>query len=363
MVSLRRLAYRIVYGNRLSVIPPTQRPYVVAGVRRFHERRHRRRLRRAPVLSAAEYRATVPAGEIEEFIGCPLCTEDRVQPLFRPSSSKASARWSYRVVRCPGCGFLYRNPNIKPERLGELYAGNYSTFLSGDYASKRRRRYELTLRMFAPVFGDGDGRRLLDFGCGTGLFLGEAERRGFKAYGVDLSPDSVARARSRLGTAKAFAGAPMDIPEIAAGEFSVITMWSVLAHLPRPVNDLSMLRSLLEPEGVLLILTVNANSLLLKAQRSRWNGFTKNHLMFYSPDTLPRLLALAGFVGVAIRPFYGDTVEAGTTALSADRVARLRRTVDRTQGGNMMRALAFASDAAVQRWGGGFDVQRLRQAA
>src|SRR5690606_2025214 len=275
-----------------------------------------------------EYRAKVPAAEIEEYIGCALCGESSVQPLFRPSRRQRSARWSYRVVRCPGCGFLYRNPNIKPERLGELYADRYSAFLSGSYTRKRRRRYVLSMQAFGSVLADAGGRRLLDFGCGNGLFLREAEKRGFKAFGVDLSPDSVEQARKHLRTAEVFVGAPMDVPEIAAGDFGDITMWSALAHLPRPVDTLTTLRSLLAPDGVLLILTVNANSLLLKAHGSRWNGFTKNHLMFYSPDTLPRLLELAGFAGVAFAPFYGDTVEAGTTALSADRVARLRRAVD-----------------------------------
>ena len=55
------------------------------------------------------------------------------------------------------------------------------------------------------------------------------------------------------------------MPEIAAGGFDVVTMWSVLAHLATPVEDLTMLRGLLSDDGALMILTVNANSLLLKA--------------------------------------------------------------------------------------------------
>ena len=34
------------------------------------------------------------------------------------------------------------------------------------------------------------------------------------------------------------------MPEIAAGGFDVITLWSVMAHLPRPLDDLRMLRGL-----------------------------------------------------------------------------------------------------------------------
>jgi 2-polyprenyl-3-methyl-5-hydroxy-6-metoxy-1,4-benzoquinol methylase len=359
MVSARGILRRVVYGKRLNLIPPTQRPYAVPLMRRYHEWRHARLLRRRPIVPIEEYRSSVSCGEIEEFIGCTLCGDTRQQPLYQPAGRQESRRWSYRVVRCPGCGFLYRNPNIIPERLGDLYADSYSSFLSGTYAEKRVRRYRLTMQAFHPVFDDGEGRRLLDFGCGVGLFLSEAEQRGFVPYGVDLSPDSIEQARTRVPNAGTYLGAPADVPEIAAGDFDVITMWSVLAHLPRPIDDLSGLRSLLTADGVLLILTVNANSLLLKAAGSRWNGFTANHLMFYSPQTLPLLLARAGFAAVATAPFYGDTVEAGTTKLSADRVARLRKAVDESQGGNMMRAVAFASDAAVQQWGTGMDVRRL----
>jgi SAM-dependent methyltransferase len=219
------------------------------------------------------------------------------------------------------------------------------------------------MQAFSPILDHGEGRRLLDFGCGAGLFLELAEQRGFDAYGVDLSPDSVAQANERLTKAQAFYGAPQDVPEIAAGGFDVITLWSVLAHLPRPLDDFRTFRELLAPGGVLLILTVNARSLLLKAYGSEWSGFTKNHLMFYSSETLPRLLRRTGFAGVGYAPSYGDTIEAGTTRLSDPLRERLRRTVEATDGGNMMRAMAFADDEAIIRWGDRLDIDRLRDAS
>ncbi|MET9338110.1 class I SAM-dependent methyltransferase [Nonomuraea sp. NPDC003804] len=308
-------------------------------------------------MSLDEYRREVPLGEIEEFLSCMMCGESRQQPMYEPTGGNG---WRYRVVRCPSCGFLYRNPNVRPERLGDLYANAYSSFLTGKYAENRQRRYTLTMDAFSPVFDDGKGRRLLDFGCGAGLFLELAERRGFDAVGVDLSPDSVEQANARLSRAKAYFGSPEDVPEIARGGFDVITLWSVLAHLPRPLEDFERFRGLLAPGGVLLILTVNAGSLLLKAYESAWSGFTKNHLMFYSSRTLPTLLRRTGFAGVSYAPHYGDTIEAGTTQLPEAMRARLRRAVDTSDGGNMMRALAFADDKAVETWGGRLRIHRIR---
>jgi SAM-dependent methyltransferase len=323
------------------------------GVPRFHERRWRRRLAAAPVMSAEEH--VERAGglkEIEEVIACSLCDERRVQPLFVARSRKHKGRWKYHVVRCPSCGFLYRQPGIRPERLGELYkTKRYKTFLTGHYSEERIRRYELVMDAFDPLFADGGGRRVFDFGCGAGLFLDLAEKRGFEPYGVDLSKASVEEARSKPSGRNAYFGTPRDVPEIAAGGFDVITLWSVLAHLPCPVEDFTLMRELLAPDGALLVLTVNANSLKLKATRDKWNGFTPNHLKFFSPTTLPLLLKRAGFGAVVFRPMYGDGIEADDHRMKPRTVKRIRRVIDDGNRGNMMRAVAFADPGAPARWG------------
>ena len=361
MVSIKRAVARAVYGARYDHVPSEQRVYVRPGERTFRELQWQKLLRTSPVISLDEYRSRVKLSAIEEFISCHMCGETRQQPLYKPTKIKRNGTlaWSYFVVRCPSCGFLYRNPNVRPERLGDLYSNNYSRFLTGKYQANRQRRYRQAMDAFRPVFEEGDKRRLLDFGCGAGLFLELAEERGFEAKGVDLSPDSVKEANERLTSASAHFGAPEDIPEIAAGGFDIITLWSVLAHLPRPVEDFTGFRNLLAPGGLLTLLTVNADSLLRKATGPQWNGFTKNHLMFYSARTLPLLLRQAGFAGVAFEPFYGDTVEAGTTKLDDAQVRRLRHSVDVSEGGNMLRAVAFADEEAIRHWGDGRPLHRL----
>jgi SAM-dependent methyltransferase len=348
---------------RLFPLPPRRLwPWAMPLVPRLHERRWRRLIETAPVMTAAEHVERAGGLEdIEEVIACSLCDERRVQPLFVPGSRKREGRWRYHVVRCPSCGFLYRQPGIKPERLGELYEKKrYKKFLTGHYADERIRRYEIVMDVFHPLFEDGGGRRIFDFGCGAGLFLDLADRRGFEPYGVDLSETSVAEARRKPSGRNAYFGTPRDTPEIAAGGFDVITLWSVLAHLPCPVEDFQLMRSLLAPNGALLVLTVNANSLKLKASRDDWNGFTPNHLKFFSPTTLPLLLERAGFGSVVFRPMYGDGIESGDTTMSARTIARVKRVVDDGNRGNMMRAVAFVEPDAPARWGWEREAQVLQ---
>jgi 2-polyprenyl-3-methyl-5-hydroxy-6-metoxy-1,4-benzoquinol methylase len=348
---VRRTRRRV--RRRLHLPPRWLWPFTLPGAPAYSEARWRLLIRRAPIVPAESHGAQAGVGEIEEVLHCTLCGESRVQPLFNPWAGKSGKRKAqrYHVVRCPSCGFLYRNPGVRPERLGDLYAGPYGKFLSGHYSDKRRRRYELVLDAHAPLFAAGDGRRLLDFGCGTGLFLDVAHERGFATYGVDLSADAVERARRKPSGAHVHFGDPMDVPEIAAGGFDVITLWSVLAHLPRPVEDLTRLRGLLNPDGVLLILTVNANSILLKAQGERWGAFTPNHVVWFAPATLERALAAAGFGAAVMRPMAPDSVATGSARMAPHFARRLDRAIARGNRGNMLRAVAFADPDAPRRWG------------
>jgi SAM-dependent methyltransferase len=338
--------------SRVVPVPPRATwDYALPGLAAVHEARWKGFLKRLPVITADEHAERTGVEDIEEVIGCSLCGERRMKPLWEARAA-GDGDWRYDVVMCASCSFMYRHPGIKPERLGELYGGGkYSKFLLGDYEKNRRRRYGLVLDAFGPLFADGAGRRLFDYGCGAGHFLEVTHERGFDGYGVDLSPDSIAQARERPGGQNTYFGTPHEVPEIAAGGFDVVTLMSVLAHLPEPVQDFTMLRGLLNPDGVLLVLTVNANSVKLKANRSRWNGFTRNHLKFFSPTTLPILLREAGFAAVVFRPMYGDNVEAGKSSLTPRQQARLRRTIDQGNRGNMMRAVAFNDPDGPARWG------------
>ena len=355
----RRVAKRRARRLARHVLPPRSAWHLtIPGAAALLEWRWQRRIRRAPVLSPEQHAAQVadPArrgAAIEVPVGCVLCGDRRLQPLLRAYDHRRKRpRWYYHVVRCPACGLLYRHPGIRPERLGDLYSsGKYAKFLAGKYTRKRIRRYTTTMAPFGALFEHGEGRRLLDFGCGNGLFLDLAHERGFECHGVDLATDAVAAARRKPSGANVHHGSPMEIPAIAAGGFDVITMWSVLAHLPRPLEDVTMLRGLLAPDGVLLLLTVNAGSLKLRRELAAWGGFTPNHLVMFSPDPLQRLFRSAGFGAVVMPPWYSEPVETGTSRLRPREQRRLRAAIDRGNRGNMLRASAFAAADGPERWG------------
>ena len=79
--------------------------------------------------------------------------------------------------------------------------------------------------------------------------------------------------------------------------FDVVTMWHVIEHLADPLNTLSTVQRVLKPGGLLMLRTPNAASWEARLFRGCWYGVdAPRHLHLFSPDTLARCLAQAGFV-------------------------------------------------------------------
>ena len=79
-------------------------------------------------------------------------------------------------------------------------------------------------------------------------------------------------------------------------------MVHVLDHLLDPAEMLAQIHAKLRPGGTLLIVTHNEASLLRRLLGTRWPPFCLQHPEIYSPASLTRLVARAGYNGVKVRP-------------------------------------------------------------
>jgi ubiquinone/menaquinone biosynthesis C-methylase UbiE len=97
--------------------------------------------------------------------------------------------------------------------------------------------------------------RILDLGCGNGLYLAELSRREHRGAvcGMDLSPGMLSAARSRSGTAL-LVGDAQRLP-FADDSFDCVLAIHMLYHLPDRDRGLSEIRRVLRPGGVALALT------------------------------------------------------------------------------------------------------------
>ncbi|HWM90691.1 MAG TPA: methyltransferase domain-containing protein [Thermoanaerobaculia bacterium] len=102
--------------------------------------------------------------------------------------------------------------------------------------------------------------RVLDVGCGTGVFLERARAAGLDALGLDAAPEMVAFAQERLGPEVVRLGRMQDLDEREAQDAIVSLCWSFnyCASLAEAGEILARFFRALRPGGLLILQTAHA---------------------------------------------------------------------------------------------------------
>lgn len=105
--------------------------------------------------------------------------------------------------------------------MGSFALGQQKKLLSGMLACWPRRR-----------------QKLLDIGCGTGIFLEFFWSGGFEVTGVDKSPDMLAEARKKMGGRAELHLAPAEHLPFDDREFDYVSLMTVLEFVEDPESVL-----------------------------------------------------------------------------------------------------------------------------
>lgn len=122
-----------------------------------------------------------------------------------------------------------------------------------DSSPQARQRLEAAVE----ILGEGPLGRVLEAGCGDGRFLARVAARAGRVLGLDLSAESVARARRRLlGRPGASVARANFLVRPSRGRFDLVCCLRVLADFEPPVQRrfLEKLAAAAAPGGRLLLM-------------------------------------------------------------------------------------------------------------
>ena len=225
------------------------------------------------------------SGAPERCIAC----GSEAAPLFQ--------RKEMAVVRCLGCALEWQRPFPSAQRLRELYAGDYfvrwGARAPAGFERVRAIKQASGRELLAELARLRPGGRLLDLGCAMGFLLEAAEQAGFQGHGLDLNPEAIGIAKRRFGDRVALG--ELGDAAFPGLRFDAISLIDVLEHVPDPAALLGRVRERLAPGGALAALLPNAASLTRRVMGSRWQHYTPEHLFFWNPAALSRLLESSGF--------------------------------------------------------------------
>ena len=160
------------------------------------------------------------------------------------------------------------------------------------------------------------GRRpdsLLEIGSGDGLFLVAANGAAIDAIGIDICEMSCERAGSRYGV-EVLPGDLLRSNLPLKTHYDVVVMNHVLEHLLTPLDYLKRIHELLTPDGLLAIEIpqqfINPIDIAYRTLgiRRHFSTYSLHHPYFYTPSSIRRLLAAAGFEVAHLRTWLPNQV-------------------------------------------------------
>jgi SAM-dependent methyltransferase len=229
---------------------------------------------------------------------CPCCNSTQFEPYIKCKDYTVSGE-TFAIVSCRNCNFKFTNPRPENSVLGNYYKSE--DYISHSNTSKGIisklyhlvRNYTLKgkIRLVSRHVSRGT---ILDYGCGTGMFLNVCKESGWDAYGME--PDSGARKIASEMELKTFPDKSALKNELRATKLNAITLWHVLEHVTDLEETLSFFRDQLDPAGILIIAVPNYTSYDAKHYQEFWAAYDlPRHLYHFEVNTVSRLLQPYGF--------------------------------------------------------------------
>ncbi len=174
-----------------------------------------------------------------------------------------------------------------PEELNVYYT-NYPAIT--ELTAVTRKRYLELLDRFEPF---RKTNKLIDVGCGSGLFLEVAAERGWEVHGTEYGDRTIAACRARGIDIRE---GVLDPNEYPAGSFDVVCSFEVMEHLVQPSEEVARMALILRKGGLLYATTPNFNCLARRIKPSDWNVASyPEHISYFTPRTFNRMFRDKGF--------------------------------------------------------------------
>jgi SAM-dependent methyltransferase len=232
---------------------------------------------------------------------------------------------------------MYLDPWPSEEETRAVYGASYfqnpyfregehdTLFGYTDYAAERLNKQpqyaSIAREIRAALPASARSPRLLEVGCGFGYFLDVAFEADFEVMGLEFNQHAVERLRRKY--AFPILAGSLEETHLEPDSLDAAVMFDVIEHLRDPFAALDRLRDAVVTGGLVVVATMDCESFVSRLIGSRLEDFrrTREHLFFFSRETMTRILRERGFEVVKIRSF-GHTFD---LALLLDRLALFNR--------------------------------------
>ena len=241
-----------------------------------------------------------------------------VEPDGAPDHDR---RFPLDLVLCPSCALVQITETVPPERLFAhyLYFSSCSTTML--------RHAEALADALVAQRGLNGSSRVVELASNDGYLLQYFRGAGIDVLGIDPAVNVAEAARRRgIPTLTEFFDAALAERLVAErGQADLVLGLNVLAHVADPTDFVDGIRTLLAPEGLVVIEAPDVRELVA---RRAFDTIYHEHLAYFSVTSLRGLLRRHGLEVVRVErvPVHGGSLR--VAAAVAGRRARADGTVD-----------------------------------
>lgn len=201
----------------------------------------------------------------------------------------------YLALLCKNCGLLFHSPMELPVDDWHVRSTMYRHRNTGNYYLRK----DWVIDTFFNYVKLNTGDKLLDVGCGEGIFLYYLQNLKLKTYGIDIDPRAIAMA-GKICKNTVLKCSPFKDSSINSefSDFDIITSFNYLEHITDPVGELKHIYSLLKTNGICIIALPNYERVpkIFDPVTDR----PPNHFTLWSKESLRNALENTGFKNIKI---------------------------------------------------------------
>lgn len=243
---------------------------------------------------------------LQQITNCPVCKGTDFGPFLTCKDYTVSQE-SFNIVSCKACNFKFTNPRPSDSEIGKYYksedyvshSDTKKGLINRLYHMVRTRTLKEKLGLISSYVSRGT---ILDYGCGTGMFLKTCADAGWKAFGFE--PDSDAK---KLAEGKGLTVANSK-EALTGNKYDIISLWHVLEHVTDLDQTLQFFSKSISDKGRLIIAVPNYVSADAKHYKEFWAGYdVPRHIYHFEINSLKKLLSNYGFSLEETKPMKFDS--------------------------------------------------------
>ena len=227
---------------------------------------------------------------------CILCGSNKFENLGKVKNGEYDKIFleKFSFLKCRKCSFVFMSPPPSEEDFNIIYSDkNYSQWEKLGEKTKEGSSY-LNFKYYSNIIKKYKNHcRVLDCGCGTGIFMDAMKEEDFDCFGVETSKIPLLILKNKY-PGKIFEKRIED-SEIKNGFFQVVTMFDFIEHVQSPRAVLRKTHTVLSDDGFLFIITPNIKSLSAILFGTRHNDYNLEHIGLFDKNNISTLLKECGF--------------------------------------------------------------------